>query len=71
MSTEDGAFRLTDSVLKSLNQNLHVGGIFCDLSKAFDCVNQEILLSKLHVYAIQGITIDWFRSDLTNTKQKV
>jgi len=28
MSTEDAAFRLTDSVLESLNQKLHVGGIF-------------------------------------------
>ena len=71
MSTEDAAFRLTDSVLKSLNQKLHVGGIFCDLSKAFDCVNHEMLLSKLHIYGIQGITIGWFRSYLTNRKQKV
>jgi hypothetical protein len=28
MSTEDAAFRLTDSILKSLNQKLYVGGIF-------------------------------------------
>ena len=71
MSTEDVAFRLTDSILKSLNQKLHVGGNFCDLSKAFDCVSHEILLSKLHFYGIQGITVDWFRSYLTNRKQKV
>jgi len=50
MSTGDAAFRLTYSVLKSLNQELYVGGIFCDLSKAFDCVNHEILLIKLHFY---------------------
>jgi len=43
--TEYAAFRLADSVLKSLNQKLYAGGIFCNLSKAFDRVNHEILLS--------------------------
>ena len=55
MSTEVAAFSLTDSILKSLNQKLHVGGIFYDLSKVFDCVNHEILLTKLHFYGIRGI----------------
>jgi hypothetical protein len=35
ISTECADFRLTNSVFKSINQKLHVGGIFCDLAKAF------------------------------------
>jgi hypothetical protein len=41
-------------VLKSINQKMHVGGVICDTAKATDCVSQEILLSELHFYSIQG-----------------
>jgi hypothetical protein len=27
---------------------MYVGGISCDLYKVFDCINHELLLSKLH-----------------------
>jgi hypothetical protein len=30
LSTENAAFKLTDNVLKAINQKMHVGGIFCD-----------------------------------------
>jgi hypothetical protein len=71
VSTENAAFRLTDSVFKFLNQKIHAGEIFCDPLKAFDCVNHEILLAKLHVCGIQGVMADQFRSCLTNRRQKV
>jgi hypothetical protein len=41
-------------ILKFLNQKMHVGGIFCDLAKAFDCVNHEMLLTKLHYFDMKG-----------------
>jgi hypothetical protein len=41
------------------------------LAMAFDCVNHGILLATLHCYGIQGVSEDWFRSYLTNRRQKV
>jgi hypothetical protein len=34
-STENAAFKLTNSVPKSINQKMHVGEIVCDLSESF------------------------------------
>jgi hypothetical protein len=39
---------------------MHVGGISCDLAKAFECVNHELLPSKLHFYGIRNIPGEWF-----------
>jgi len=58
ISIEDAAFILTDSVLKSANHTMHVGGIFCDLAKAFDGINHEIFLAKLHFYESRGVSED-------------
>jgi hypothetical protein len=45
--TENAIFSLIARILDSLNKKMQVCGIFCDLQKAFDCVNHEILLNKL------------------------
>jgi hypothetical protein len=50
---------------------MHVVGIFCDLAKAFDCINLETLLAKLHFCGIQGVSTGWFRFCLTNRRQNV
>jgi len=46
--------KLINDVLTSLNNKLFVGGVFCDLQKAFDCVDHDILLSKMNWSGISG-----------------
>jgi hypothetical protein len=42
LSTEKASYKLIDKILNTLNSRMLVGGIFCDLQKAFDCVNHNI-----------------------------
>ena len=45
--------------------------MFLDLTKAFDCIDHQILLDKLSVYNFGLKTIDWFRSYLHDRWQSV
>ena len=55
----------------SLNNELIVGGIFCDIKKAFNCVNNDILLLKLETYEITGTDRELYHSYLKVTYQRV
>jgi hypothetical protein len=68
---ENAVSSLINNIISSLNQQQQVGGIFCNLTKAFDCVNHIILLNKLHYYGIWGKCHRWFKSYLENRKQRV
>ncbi|KAL1463834.1 hypothetical protein WDU94_015538 [Cyamophila willieti] len=57
-----------DIILASGQQAI---GIFCDLTKAFDCVDHALLLSKLPTFGIRGTALLWIQSYLSNRQQKV
>ena len=44
------------------DKNELTAGVFIDLRKAFDTVNDDILLTKLDHYGIRGLGNDWFPS---------
>ena len=60
-----------DFVYNNLDQGSAVISIFMDFSKAFDCLDHELLLKKLNHYGIRGITYQWFKSYLTDRSQFV
>ena len=81
ISTHQSGFRSLHSTVTALLEgtdnwafNIDRGSVnavvFLDSKKAFDTVDHDILLSKMNLYGIQGIALDWFRSYLTNRAQR-
>ena len=70
-STELAGLEFHDKIVSELDQGKLPLAIFLDLSKAFDTIDHEIMLHKLQYYGITGISLQWFKSYLTNRRQYV
>ena len=62
---------VSDLLHSKLDKNLPTIGVFLDLAKAFDVVNYHILLNKLELLGIRGVTLKLFKNYLYNRKQFV
>ena len=68
-STTLAVLELVDTIYQNLDKKYYVAGIYLDLKKAFDTVDHDILLNKLHIYGIRGKIWEWFKSYLKNRQQ--
>ena len=54
-----------------MDHGLLSGAVFLDLHKAFYSVDHEILISKLELYGLKNIELEWFGNYLKDHKQLV
>ena len=54
-STSHALINTTEFIKEKLDSGFHVGGIFIDLEKAFDTVNNDLLIEKLYYYGFRGV----------------
>ena len=71
-STETAMIKVTNDILRAIDDYSDVILLLLDLSAAFDTLDHQILLSRLKSYfGFTGSVLQWFQSYLTNHSQKV
>ena len=70
-STELALSRFTHDIINRFDNGELTIAVLLDLSRAFDCVNHNILKYKLRYYGIRSTGLKWFCSYLTDRKQYV
>jgi len=70
-STNHAVMKILNIITSALNEGKYSILVLLDVQKAFDSVKHSILLYKLENAGIRGVVLDWFKSYLSNRKQKV
>ena len=70
-STADASAFVINQIACNIDKGLYTMGIFCDLSKAFDCLHIPTLIKKLKHYGVRGLALNWFQSYMNGRSQVV
>lgn len=70
LSTQAALTDFANEIATALDRSQATAGVFCDLSKAFDCVDHSALLLKLNNYGINGNCLALLKSYLSFRKQR-
>lgn len=70
-STSDAVSYFLQKLDSIISSGQHAIAIFCDLTKAFDCVDHSLLLSKLPSFGLNEPSVRWFSSYLSCRQQQV
>ena len=70
-STETAILHFTDEILKNMDAKKVSLVVLLDMSKAFDSINHELLLSKLRKIGVSTSAHKWFKSYLIDRSQVV
>ena len=68
-STETALIRLTDQIVKNMDNDEVTGLFFIDFREAFDVTDQELLLKELSIYGTTPFSVAWFKSYSSERKQ--
>ena len=71
ISSQQCLITLIETWKKYLDNKKSFGALLTDLSKAFDCVNHELLITKLHAYELDNSSLKLIHSYLNNMQQRV
>ena len=69
-STEQCLVVMLEAWKKALDDKEYAGAILTDLSKAFDCLNHDLLLAKLDAYGFSNEALKFISSYLKDRKQR-
>lgn len=70
-STIDAIHAFIQGIYDALDNGKLAIGLFYDMSKAFDCVDHNILTNTLEELGIRGLPLNWLRSFFMDRKQYV